>query len=131
MAGLAAITVPAYVLEPARSLRGGGIVGLAVLVAFELGLLAIAERRVFLEVDEAGATLTLRHRRWPLPTRTERIPLADVKDVKVDKARRSLAVRLVLVLHSGTEHPLTNSYFGISPRTQRDVEALRELCGRK
>lgn len=127
MAFLAAIALPAYVSEPRRSLGGGGAFGLAVFVAFEVFLFSLAQRRVFLRVNAESGTLTIREARWPLPERTEDIPIADIGDVTLDRAPRSPAVRIVLVLHSGATRALTESYFARSTRMEHDSARLRDM----
>jgi hypothetical protein len=125
MVMLAVIVLPAYVLEPSRLLSGGAIVGLGVLVAFEVVLLAIVRRRVVLSVDPSNTTLTLEDLRWPLSGRVRQLPVAEVSAVTLQKAPRSLAVRVVLVLQSGAEMPLTRSYFGNGAHMARDLAAIR------
>jgi hypothetical protein len=126
---LALIVLPAYVLEPRRLLEFGNIFGLLVFLAFETLLAALAQRRVVLSVDSERQVLTIRGLRWPLAEQSHRIPIDDVADVIKQRAPRSRAVRLALALRSGTETPLTPSYFGDGSRMERDAAAIRRLCG--
>lgn len=128
MALLAVIALPAYVLEPARAFGGGGIVGVAALVGFEVLLLAIARRSVLLTVDARLSTLTLEDTRWPFRGRFRQVPIADLRDVTLQRAPRHPSVRIALVMKSGTEMPLTDSYFGGGAHMDRDIAAIRELC---
>jgi hypothetical protein len=129
MVFLLAIMLPGYVLEPARMLGGGGVVGLVVLIAFQVLLLSIARRRVILTVDARMTTLTLRDVRWPFPGRSRQVPVAELRGVTRQKAPRGLSVRLAFVLSGGVEMPLTNSYFGDTGHMARDAAAIRKLCG--
>lgn len=129
MAFLATIALPAYVVAPSRSLSGGALFGLVVFVAFETVLLSIARRRVLLAVDEHGKSLTIRDLNWPLPERTDRVALAEIIAVNIQKAPRSPAVRIALVFRSGEERPLTQSYFAPGVHMDRDAAAIEAMCG--
>lgn len=129
MVFLMLVVAPAYVLEPARSLGGGGIVGLAMLLAFELLLFSIARRRVVLTVDEHQLNVTILSVRWPLPLRRTELRVADVRAVMIQKAPRGTSMRVALALQSGGELPLTASYFGNTGQMDRDAAQIRALCG--
>ena len=129
MVFVALVVLPAYVLEPFRALRGGGVFGLIVVIAFEVLLLSIARRRVILSVDARMTTLTLRDVRWPLHARLRTISIPDVRAVTMQRAPRGTTVRIALVLGTGAEVPITDSYFGDTGHMARDVAAIRGLCG--
>lgn len=129
MAFVALTVVPAFFLAPARSLGGGGVFGGATFLGFEVLLFAIARRHVLLTVDARRTKLELRDVRWPLSPRQRVVPVPSIRDVTVQKAPRSPAVRLALVLESGEHVPLTQSYFGGGAHTDRDLAAIRKLCG--
>jgi hypothetical protein len=131
LAFVAAIGLPAYVISPERSFAKGGWVGLLVVLGMESLFVAMLLRRTVLTVDPSRGTLTLRGIRLPLPARTRELRAADVVDVvkQFSTGRGGRGSRLALVLRSGEAVALTNSYFGNLGRMDRDMAAIRALCG--
>ena len=127
MVFIALISLPGIALDP-EAPRTGTLVALGVWLLFEAGLLSIALRRVVLRRHDRTGMLELVSTRWPLAARTHQVALERVRDVAIEKAPRSAAFRLALVLDGGEQLPVTNSYFGRSSRMERDAAAIRELC---
>lgn len=57
------------------------------------------------------------------------VPIADVRDVVLQRSPRSRAVRIVLAMQDGRELPVTTSYFGNLGHMEQDASALRALIG--
>jgi hypothetical protein len=128
---VAMIGAPAYVISPEQAFAKGGWVGLLVVLGFEALFIALLLRRTVLTLDATGATLTLRSIRLPFSQRVCEVRMAEIVSVvkQLSRGRGGSGCRLALVLQSGAEVPLTNSYFGSWGRMDRDAAAIRAFLG--
>ncbi|MFO0600151.1 MAG: hypothetical protein U0228_32885 [Myxococcaceae bacterium] len=122
-----AVALPGPLLAPERFSNPGGVFGLSIVAALEIGLLSILRRRV--DVFDEGDTLRFVSKRWPFAERIETVKRADVVGAEIEYRPRGRSVRLALKLKNGSMVPITKSYFGHSGQTDEDLKSLRALIG--
>ncbi len=128
IAMLLGIGIPPMVLTP---LGSGTFFAALILGAFVGFLVTLFRRKVLLAVDDASGKLLVEDLRWPLATLHTALPLADIADADVVRDRSAIAsnaVRVEIVLRSGTRVPVTSSYWGPGARHERVAAWLRTLC---
>lgn len=99
---LLAMGVVGLVREPDVS----SLAGFVVCATLALGLVALGLARVECSVDPATRSLRLRSVRWPLGTVERTIPLDRIARIETQRIG-SQSRRVVLVMHDGSEVPLT------------------------
>ena len=128
MVFLSLVVLPGLVIAPGNFASAGAVFGLTIYACIELGLLAIALRRVDITLE--GQTLKLVSMRWPFKAKRFTVALTDVVGVELQRKPRGRAVRLAFQLANGTTQPVTDSYFGQSAQTGRDLAALQQWVKR-
>ncbi len=108
---------------------GGNLV---VLWLFVPAMLWIGRERLLITRDDHLQCLRLEFRRWPLASQVVTYPIAEVRDAKVeiDKMDETLTHRVVLVLSSGGQVPLTKSFYSGGRHHERAVREIRALLNR-